>query len=89
MKKVMLLGALVLLSACGRDYYKVVETVVEVPVETIVEVPVETVVETVPETVEGLYYFEEVSSGQVSGALGVTVDYQGKIDVEQVQAFRS
>lgn len=43
----------------------------------------------VPETIEGIYQFKEVSSGALSGSLALTEDYQGKIDVEELETFRS
>lgn len=63
-----------LLVGCGTTDYQTFVKEVEAPVE---------------ETVEGLYYFQEESSNQISGALGITIDYQGRIDVEEVETFRS
>lgn len=73
---VILMVIIWLLTGCGveRQYYHT-ETEREVIVT--------------PETIEGVYQFEEVSSGKLSGALGITVDYQGKIDVEELETFRS
>lgn len=38
---------------------------------------------------EGLYYFEEVDSGEVVGPLEITVHYDGKITARQKGLFRS
>lgn len=63
-----------LIGCGGTDYHTIVVKEVQAPVE---------------ETIEGLVYFTEESSGEVSGALGITIDYQGRIDVEEVETFRS
>jgi hypothetical protein len=68
------------LTGCGSN---------QVQGTTIVEVPkiIETTI--TEDTIQGTYFFVEESSGEISGALGITVDFLGRIDVEEVEQFRS
>ena len=40
-------------------------------------------------TVQGVYEMVDASNGSLSGALAMTIDYAGRIDVEQLRVFRS
>lgn len=77
MKKLTLVLVALILSACAVERQKLVPVVVK---ET---------VEVKEKTLQGLYFFKEASTGAFSGALGITVDYDGRVDVEQVEEFRS
>ena len=75
---IILMAIIWLLKGCGveKEYY---HTHTDTEREVIVT----------PETLQGVYQFQEVSSGKLSGILALTLDYQNKIDVEQLETFRS
>lgn len=74
----LIIGLSILVGCDSRQQATLLERVKEVPVDNTPPVSVKS-----DQKFEGLYYFEDVESNEISGPLEIVVNYEGKITAKQ------